>query len=64
MARAEGRSTLKSMLEEGLRAVIARYRSGQQFELRDASVPGDGLRPEFEDASWAAFRSASYRDRL
>jgi hypothetical protein len=63
IARAEG-STLKSMLEEGLRAVIARYRAGQRFELRDASVPGNGLRPEFAEADWAAIRAASYGDRL
>lgn len=63
IARQEG-STLKSVLEEGLRAVIARYRSGQRFELRDASAPGNGLRPEFDGADWAAIRLASYGDRL
>jgi hypothetical protein len=63
MARAED-STLKSTLEEWLRAVIARYRGVQQFQLRDVSVPGNGLRPEFEAADWPAVRSASYGDRL
>ncbi len=63
VARAEG-TTLKSVLEEGLRAVIARYHSAQQFRLRDASVPGRGMRPEFADADWAKIRAASYGDRL
>ena len=32
--------------------------------LRDASVDGNGLRPEFRDASWAEIRDAAYGDRL
>jgi hypothetical protein len=63
IARAEG-TTLKSVLEEGLRAVIARYHSAQQFRLLDASVPGRGIRPEFAEADWASIRAASYGDRL
>jgi hypothetical protein len=63
VARAEG-TTLKSVLEEGLRAVIARHRSAQRFELQDASVPGHGLQPGFADADWTSIRQASYGDRL
>lgn len=63
IARAEG-TTLKSMLEEGLRAVIARHRSSHAFRLRDASVGGRGLQPEFADASWERIRAASYGERL
>jgi predicted transcriptional regulator len=66
LARSEG-STMKSLMEEGLRAVIARHRAAGQaarFSLRDASVPGNGLSPEFADAGWAKIREASYGDRL
>lgn len=63
IARVEG-TTLKSVLEEGLRAVIARYHRAQQFRLRDASVPGRGIQAEFADADWAKIRAASYGDRL
>ena len=59
IARAEG-TTLRSVLEEGLRAVIARHHGAQRFELRDASVPGRGLQPEFAGADWARIRDASY----
>jgi predicted transcriptional regulator len=59
IARAEG-TTLKSVMEEGLRAVIGRHRRAQRFELRDASVSGRGLRPEFAQADWAAIRDAAY----
>ena len=47
-ARREG-TTVKSLLEEG---------------LRDASVDGNGLRPEFRAASWAEIRNAAYGERL
>jgi Bacterial antitoxin of type II TA system, VapB len=63
IARAEG-TTLKSVLEEGLRAVIARYRSSQQFTLRDVSVEGRGVNPELADAGWARIREISYGERL
>jgi hypothetical protein len=55
---------MRSLLEEGLRAVIARHRSARQFELRDESVSGDGRTAEFADASWAQIRDAGYGDRL
>jgi hypothetical protein len=62
IARAEG-TTLKSVMEEGLRAVIARHQESRQFTLRDGSVPGRGVRPEFADADWPAIRDAAYGDR-
>jgi predicted transcriptional regulator len=62
LARAEG-TTMKSLLEEGLRAVIARHREAGRFALRDASVTGTGLTREFADADWAQIREASYGDR-
>jgi predicted transcriptional regulator len=63
IARDEG-TTLKSIMEEGLRAVIARHRSALRFRLRDASVTGRGLQSEFADADWSMIRQASYGDRL
>jgi predicted transcriptional regulator len=63
IARAEG-TTLKSVLEEGLRAVINRHRSSQQFVLRDASVDGRGVSADLADAGWARIRELSYGDRL
>lgn len=63
IARAED-TTMKSLLEEGLRAVIARHRRAQAFALRDASVCGRGLRPEVAEAGWDKIRELSYGDRL
>jgi hypothetical protein len=63
VARAEG-TTMRSLMEEGLRAVIARHLAAGRFTLRDASVPGAGLDPAFADATWAQLREAAYGDRL
>jgi hypothetical protein len=63
VARAES-TTLKSLMEEGLRAVIARHRAGASFVLRDASVRGQGLQPGARGASWAELRDTIYGDRL
>jgi predicted transcriptional regulator len=63
IARAEG-TTMRSVLEEGLRAVIARRRRSQGYVMRDASVDGRGLRPELAATGWAAIRELSYGDRL
>ena len=60
----EERSSMKSLMEEGLRAVIARHRSAAQFRLRDASVGGNGLQPQFREAGWDELRAAAYGDRL
>jgi hypothetical protein len=63
VARTE-RTTLKALLEQGLRTVLAqRAQAGSQFRLRDASVDGEGLSPEFRSASWEQIREAAYSDR-
>ena len=62
-ARREG-TTVKSLLEEGLRLALARHLDTAVPGLRDASVDGNGLRSEFRDASWAEIRNAAYGDRL
>ncbi|MBF6427245.1 type II toxin-antitoxin system VapB family antitoxin [Nocardia cyriacigeorgica] len=56
----EHRVTLRSLVEAGLRSTLAARRQGATFTLRDASVDGDGLRPEFQGASWADIRDAAY----
>ncbi|WP_232303975.1 type II toxin-antitoxin system VapB family antitoxin [Pseudofrankia sp. DC12] len=62
VARAEG-TTLRALLEDGLRAVLARRRSATRFELPDASVGGKGVRPELRGAGWDDLLAASYGDR-
>lgn len=45
-AHREG-TTLRSLIEEGLRLALERRQGGKRFRLRDASVDGQGIRPEF-----------------
>lgn len=53
--------TLRSLVEQGLRKVVAeRARKTTRFELRDASVDGEGLRPEFQNAPWEKLRELIY----
>jgi len=63
LARAEG-TTMRSLMEEGLREVIARHVGAGRFTLRDGSVPGEGVSAQFADATWAQLREAAYGDRL
>jgi predicted component of type VI protein secretion system len=62
VARAEG-TTLRALVEDGLRVALERRRSESRFRLPDASVDGNGLRPEFRDAGWDDMRAAIYGDR-
>ena len=62
VARAEG-TTLRALVEDGLRVVLERRRSAARFRLPDASVGGNGLRAEFRGAGWDDVRAAIYGDR-
>jgi Bacterial antitoxin of type II TA system, VapB len=63
IAREQNR-TMRSVMEEALRATIAKYQQAQAFELPEASVGGNGLQPEFRDADWDELRAAAYGNRL
>src|SRR5260221_14124603 len=59
---ARERTTLRALVEEGLRAVLARKRSSRRFRLRDASFKGGrGLHPDFATrGGWSRLREAAY----
>ncbi|MBT8396067.1 MAG: type II toxin-antitoxin system VapB family antitoxin [Gemmatimonadetes bacterium] len=50
-ARARG-TTLRTVVEEGLRAVLSREGPMVSFKLRQASVDGHGLRPDVREGGW------------
>jgi hypothetical protein len=56
-------TTLRALIEQGIRQVLRDDRSVSVFKLRDASVGGRGLRDEFRDADWAKIREATYGER-
>ncbi len=63
IAARDGES-LRSLVEQGLRKVVLeRSVRTERFKLRDASVHGEGLQPEFAGASWEQIRDAIYERR-
>jgi hypothetical protein len=62
VARREG-TTLRALVEHGLRQVIAQHRRKSAFRLRDASAGSGGLRPELEGAAWNRLRELAYEGR-
>jgi hypothetical protein len=62
LARREG-VTLRAVIEGALRAELASRRTSRPFRLRDASVRGNGLRPEVADGGWDRIRDAVYEGR-
>jgi hypothetical protein len=56
-------TTLRALVEAGLRQVISERKCQPPFRLRDTSFCGNGLQPEFRDADWEQIRQAAYEDR-
>jgi hypothetical protein len=54
-------TTLRELVEQGLRRVVADKKEKRPFKLRDASFKGGkGLQPEFAGAVWDEIRRAIY----
>lgn len=60
---AREKTTLRSLVEAGLRVVLRDRRRRTRFRLRDASFRGKGLSPEFANADWERIREAAYEGR-
>ena len=56
-------TTLKALLEQGLRRTLAERKARGRFHLRDASFKGRGLQPGMEGASWEKIRDLIYEGR-
>jgi hypothetical protein len=57
------RTTLKTLVEEGLRRIVSEHKRRGHFRLRKASFKGNGLRPHLAGASWDQIREMSYEGR-
>ena len=57
------RITLKALIEEGLRRIIADRKRRTVFRLRKASFKGNGLRPDIAGVSWDRIRELTYEGR-
>lgn len=56
-------TSLRVLVEEGLRKVISEKNKKGQFHLRKASFKGRGLQPQYENANWDILRDEAYKGR-
>jgi CRISPR/Cas system-associated protein Csm6 len=57
------RTTMKALVEEGLRRIISERKRRSAFRLRKATFKGAGLQPHVTGASWEQIRELSYEGR-
>jgi hypothetical protein len=57
------KTTVRQLIEEGLRRVLAERRQRGPFRLQKASFRGDGLQSELAAAGWDRIRDRAYEGR-
>ncbi len=62
LAAREG-TTLRALIEQGLRRIITERKRSGGFRLRKATFKGDGLQPGVATASWERIRDMAYEGR-
>jgi len=62
-AAAREGTTLRALVEEGLRAAIVRRGKRRTYRLPDTSVAGRGLQPGVDLSNWEVVRSLVYEGR-
>jgi Arc/MetJ family transcription regulator len=61
---AKNKTTLRALVQEGLQHVVSEdQKKKKPFKLKDMSVGGEGLQPEFQNASWEEIRALVYEGR-
>ena len=60
VARRE-KTTLRALIEAGLRQSLESRGQRARFRLRDAGFRVQGLQPEFLDSDWQRIRDAAYK---
>jgi hypothetical protein len=53
-------ATVRAMIEQGLRQVLAEHHTGTPFRLRKVTFKGEGLQPGVTDATWERIRELIY----
>jgi predicted DNA-binding ribbon-helix-helix protein len=62
LAAKEG-STIRALVERGLRRVVAERKSRGAFRLRTTSFPGKGRQSSLEPPTWERIRESIYKGR-
>lgn len=60
---ARERTTVRALIVDGLRRVLADRKRKAGFRLRKASFKGSGLHPDLAGASWERIRDTIYEGR-
>jgi hypothetical protein len=56
-------TTVRALMEEGLRRVMAERKGAKPFKLRKVSFRGNGLQPQMVGPAWQRIRDAAYEGR-
>ena len=56
-------TTVRALVEQGLRHGVAEHKRRDQFNLRKATFKGHGLQSGFAGATWEQIREAIYESR-
>lgn len=62
VAEREG-TTLRALIEDGLRRVLEERSERQEFRLEEAAFGGKGLHPQVREGSWERIRELIYEGR-
>ena len=57
------RTTVRALIEEGLRSVVDKRTRRAAFTLRPVTFGGDGLSPDLSHEDWEGIRDRAYEDR-
>jgi Bacterial antitoxin of type II TA system, VapB len=60
---AQEHTTVRALVEEGLRRIMTERKRARSFKLRKVSFKGNGLQPQMAGASWPQIRDAAYEGR-
>ena len=59
---ARDHTTIRALIERGLRSALAERQGAREFRLRKATFTGEGLQPGVPDATWEWIRDRVYED--
>jgi mRNA-degrading endonuclease RelE of RelBE toxin-antitoxin system len=60
---ARDHTTVRALIEEGLRRITSERKKARSFKLRKLSFRGNGLQAPLAGVSWQQIRDASYEGR-
>ena len=60
---AQQETTVRALVEEGLRHVLEKRSRSEGFALRPVTFRGNGVRPQVREGSWERIRDLIYESR-